>query len=91
MVMAVMPTKSALGTPDADGIAQVFLDDGDVVLGRRDRRQQLKRGALDLSPTQPERRVRIRIDELDSHSAYTLLAGDGRRWNVPPPIPPLHK
>jgi hypothetical protein len=68
-----------LDVRDADGIAQVLLHDGDVVLGRRDRRQQLKRGAFDLSPTQPNGRVRIRIDELDFHCTYTILAGEGRR------------
>jgi hypothetical protein len=39
---------------------------------RRERCQELKCSALDLSSTQPDTRIWIRIDELDFHFAYTI-------------------
>jgi len=41
-------------------------------LCRRERGQELKCSALDLSSTQPDARIWIRINELDFHFAYTI-------------------
>jgi hypothetical protein len=64
-----------MGIVETNRVTQMFLHDGDVMHGRRDRSQELKRGALDFSPTQANPRVRIRVDESDSHGAFTV----GRR------------
>ena len=70
-----------IGVIEANSVAQMFLHDGNVMHPRRDRRQELKRGALDFPPAQANARIRIRVDKSDSQIAFRL----GRRqpfWNM---------
>lgn len=64
-----------LSVLEIDGVAEMFLKDGDVVVGRRDRSQWLERRTLDLSSI--ETYTRIRIDKSDSRAeavAYPVSA-----------------
>ncbi len=66
-----------LSVLESDGVAEMFLKDGDVVVGRRDRGQWLERRTLDLSSF--ETYTRIRIDKSDSRAEAVAYPVSGRR------------
>jgi len=63
-----------VGVVEANRVTQMLLHHGNVMFGRGDRRQELKRGAFDLSSTQAHARVRIRVDESNSHVALAAVS-----------------
>ena len=64
-------------------ISQMLLHDRDVMGRRGERCQELKGSAFDLSSTQPDARIWIRIDELDFHFAYTIARDRrGGMWQL---------